>query len=70
MQVALQKLLTVVALDRLVDQAEGALHSLQRHGQRVSQCNSTHRQRTSTSYTDENDFRLASCIHVRAGHDK
>ncbi len=35
MRVALQKLLTVVALDQLVDQAEGAFHNLQRHDQRV-----------------------------------
>ncbi len=67
MRVALQKLLTVVALDRLVDQAEGAFHSLQRHDQRVSQHDSTHRQSTSTLDTDENESKLASCIHVRAG---
>ena len=63
MRVALQKLLTVVALDQLVDQAEGAFHSLQRHHQRLSQHDSVHRH----SSLMEKDFNLASCIHVRAG---
>ncbi len=67
MRVALQKLLTVVALDCLVDQAEGAFHSLQRHDQRVSQHDSTHRQSASTLDTDDNNFKLAFCTHVRAG---